>query len=193
MCGQHSWVIAQCWWAGVWQDIERPTLTPTHPAEITWWWALPVFTVSLTIIWRPARPSDLISTQQNTSLPPQLPLWKHQAVWGHPARINCIIDHLLYIHTGNIVLLSHWWGAPHSWRQIGYQESNWSSVIWWRWQNIPIIHTRPGSLSPDIETCNSLGPARSHFRHAACEVGHFDREKRSKQKLLVSLKFPLWH
>ena len=89
----------------------------------------------------PIRPH--LYTAKSQSPPPTLPLWKHQAVWGHPARINCIIDHLLYIHTGNIVLLSHWWGAPHSWRQIGYQESNWSSVIWWRWQNIPIIHTRP--------------------------------------------------
>ena len=167
MCGQHSWVIAQCWWAGVWQDIERPTLTPTHPAEITWWWALPVFTVSLTIIWHPARPSDLISTQQNTSpLPPHTATVKTPGCMGSPSQNK----------------LYYWSFALHSYRQhcatitlvrgSTLMETNWISRV-----KLIISHlvtvakypnythtTRPlsRSLSPSvrtIETCNSPGPA----------------------------------
>ena len=67
-------------------------------------------------------------------------------------------------------------------------------------------HTTPPlsrSLSPSvrtIETCNSLGPAthwdlqpaRSHFRHAACKLGHFfyQREKiKAKTSSLAEIFF----
>ena len=45
-----------------------------------------------------------------TSSPPSQPITKYQSplppsrsVWVHPAGMNCIIDHLLYIHTGIIM------------------------------------------------------------------------------------------
>ena len=139
MCGQHSWVIAQRGWHWIVRD---PTLTQTKHRRDYVDSSPCLACISITVT----------PHHKLTSNPPSQPITKYQSplppartVWVHPAGMNCIIDHLLYIHTGIImftITLPGLWTLR--WWQIGYhnsQESKWWSIISWWWQNITIIHT----------------------------------------------------
>ena len=79
-----------------------PTLTQTKhrrdyvdsPAGLYQYYSHPP---AQTIIWHQARPTNPSQNTRAPSLPPP------RTVWVHPAGMNCIIDHLLYIHTGIIM------------------------------------------------------------------------------------------
>ena len=149
-----------------------------------------------TIIWHPARP---VNPSQNTRAPSPL-----AGVYGF-TRLEWIVlliicftfiqATLCYYHTGEGL---HTHGDKLDIKsQTDHQSSGDGGKISQLYTHDPATLQEPQSLSPDnwdlqlTWTCNLQG-LTSDTLHVSWDT-FFTREKRSKQKLLVLLKFSLWH